>query len=91
MQKSLKTRETIFGTMTKRKEDSTLQDLNLDDFLRIVDVATTVRQKQEEVHQQLNIDDTKDELKNKLMETAKVTGEKLTDSQIEIAINNYYL
>jgi len=76
--------------MVQQRQFSNIKNLKLDEFLRMVDVATTVRQKQEEVNQQFNIDETKTELKKKLLETAQITGEQLTDSQIEIAINSYF-
>ena len=76
--------------MVQQKESSKMQNLKLDEFLMMVDVATTVRQKQEEVNQQLNIHEVRDELKKKLQGTAQVTGEQLTDFQIESAINSYF-
>ena len=56
----------------------------------MVDVATTVRQKQDEVNQQLNIHEVRAELKKRLRETAQVSGEQLTDFQVESAINSYF-
>lgn len=75
--------------MVQQKESSKMQDLKLDEFLRMVDVATTVRQKQEEVNQQLNIHEVRAELKKKLQDTAKISGEQLTDFQIDSAIDSY--
>lgn len=65
-------------------------ELSLDEFLRVMDVATTIRQKDEEVVDQLDFDKTKEGIRQRLRETAKVTGETLTDSQIEAAVNNYF-
>src|SRR3989344_5367244 len=76
--------------MVQQKESSKMQNLKLDEFLMMVDVATTIRQKQEEVKQQLNIHEVRDELKMKLQDTAQVTGEQLTDFQIGSAINSYF-
>ena len=76
--------------MVQQKKPSKVQNLKLDEFLMMVDVATTVRQKQEEVNQQLNIDEVKAELRGKLQNTSRVTGEQLTDFQIESAINSYF-
>jgi len=75
--------------MVQQKKSPKMQDLKLDEFLMMVDVATTIRQKQEEVTEQLNINEVRDKLKRRLQETAQVSGEKLTDFQIESAINNY--
>ena len=76
--------------MIQQKESPKVQNLKLDEFLMMVDVATTVRQKQEEVNKQLNIYEVRAELKNRLQETAQVSGEQLTDFQIESAINSYF-
>ncbi|MBS3147028.1 hypothetical protein J4471_05020 [Candidatus Woesearchaeota archaeon] len=75
--------------MSESKQSSVTQNLKLDEFLRMVDVATTIRQKQEEINKQLNIHEVKAELKKKLQDTAQISGEQLTDYQIETAINNY--
>lgn len=76
--------------MIQQKESPKMQNLKLDEFLMMVDVATTVRQKQDEVNQQLNIHEARTELKKRLQETARISGEQLTDFQIESAINSYF-
>lgn len=65
-------------------------ELKLDDFLRVVDVATAIRQRQEEIGQQLDVYGVKGRLKGKLRETAEVTGEILTDTQIDSAVDSYF-
>jgi len=64
--------------------------LNLDEFLRIVDVASAMRQEQEKVEGQLDIDQAKLALAEKLRKTAEVTGEQLTELQIQAAVDNYF-
>src|SRR3989338_1159553 len=76
--------------MSESKQSSVTQNLKLDEFLRMVDVATTIRQKQEEVNQQFNINEVKEELKKKLLDTAQITGEQLTDFQVDGAIGSYF-
>lgn len=73
----------------QQKQDSA-NGFKLDEFLRMVDVATEIRKKQEEVHRQFSIEEVKEELRQKLKSTAAVSGEKLDDFQIEGAIQSYF-
>jgi len=66
------------------------QQLTIEETLRIMDVATTLRKEQALVEQQLNIEDTKAMLRQRLLEAAQVTGERLTEEQVNIAIEHYY-
>ena len=66
------------------------QQLSLEQTLRIMDVATTLRKEQAVVEQQLNIEETKAMLRKRLLDAAIVTGEKLTKEQVDIAIEHYY-
>jgi len=69
---------------------ATPQQLSLEQTLRIMDVATTLRKEQALVEQQLNIEETKAMLRERLLEAAKITGERLTEQQVDIAIEHYY-
>jgi len=62
----------------------------LEQFLRIADVATELRKQREEVGKQLDDVQQKQEIKKKILATAKVTGEKLTDIDADVAINAYF-
>lgn len=66
------------------------QQLTLEETLRIMDVATTLRKEQSIVHQQLNIEQTKAMLRERLLDAAKITGENLTLEQVDLAIEHYY-
>ncbi len=66
------------------------QQLTLEQTLRIMDVATTLRKEQALVEQQLNIEETKAMLRERLLDAAKITGERLTEEQVDIAIEHYY-
>jgi len=64
--------------------------LSIDQTLRIMDVATTLRKEQALAEQQLNIEETKAMLRERLLAAANVTGEALTQEQVDIAIEHYY-
>ena len=66
------------------------QQLSLEELLRIMDVATTLRKEQDVVEEQLNIDQIKARLRERLLEAAQFTGERVTAEQIDVAIDNYY-
>ena len=66
------------------------QKLTLEQTLRIMDVATMLRKEQAVVEQQLNLEETKAMLRERLLDAARVTGEKLTQQQVDIAIEHYY-
>ena len=66
------------------------QKLTLEQTLRIMDVATALRKEQAVVHQQLNLEETKAMIRERLLDAAKVTGEPLTEEQVNIAIEHYY-
>ena len=66
------------------------QDLTIEETLRIMDVATTLRKEQALVEQQLNLEETKAMLRERLLAAAQVTGERLTEEQVNIAIEHYY-
>ncbi|MEK6879446.1 MAG: DUF6384 family protein, partial [Nanoarchaeota archaeon] len=48
-----------------------------------------LRQQREEVKRQLNIEDSKNDLKRRILETSKVTGEELKEEDIDRAISLY--
>ncbi len=69
---------------------STDTPMSLDQIMRIVDVATTLRKEREFVEQQLNADETKSQLRRRLLEVAEVTGEQVTSEEVDAAIELYY-
>lgn len=67
-----------------------LEQLSLEELLRIMDVATTLRKEQDVVEEQLNMDQIKVRLRQRLLEASEMTGERVTAEQIDEAIENYY-
>ena len=66
------------------------EQLSLPELIRIMDVATELRKGQEVVEEQLNLDQIKVRLRERLMEAAKVSGEPITAEQVDAAIEDYY-
>lgn len=66
------------------------EQLSLPELIRIMDVASELRKEQEIVEEQLNFDQIKVRLRERLLEAAKVSGEPITAQQIDAAIDDYY-
>jgi hypothetical protein len=66
------------------------EQLSLPELIRIMDVATELRQEQEVVEEQLNLDQIKVRLRERLLEAARVAGDPVTAEQIDTAIEDYY-
>lgn len=64
--------------------------LGLPELLRIMDVATALRQDRELVQQQLNHDDLKQRLRERLLAGSGVTGEAVTPAEVDAAIERYF-
>jgi hypothetical protein len=66
------------------------EKIDIRSFLTMMDVASELRKQKEEVNKQLNIDETKADLRQRILETSKVTGENLNDAEAMIAIESYF-
>jgi hypothetical protein len=65
-------------------------ELNLPEMLRIMDVATALRQDRELVEQHLNLDELKAKLRERLLAGSGVTGEPVTPEEVDRAIEQYF-
>jgi hypothetical protein len=64
--------------------------LTLPEMLRIMDVATALRQDRELVEEQLNFGELKTRLREKMIATARITGEEVSPEEVDAAIEGYY-
>jgi len=64
--------------------------MSVAEMLRIMDVATAIRQDRELVDEQLNLDALKERLRDRMIAAAKVTGEDVTPEEVDAAIAKYY-
>lgn len=58
--------------------------------LRILDVAVALRHQQDTALAELNRDEIKVRLRDRLVATAELTGETVTAEEVETAIEHYY-
>lgn len=64
--------------------------LTLAEMSRIMDVASTLRKERALVEQQLNIGEIKEKLRERLLEAAKVSGDPITEAEVDAAVEQYY-
>ena len=67
-----------------------IENINLNDFLNMVDVASAARHLDEAVDKELKLDDKKTELRKKLLDAANASGEPLTPAQADVAVENFF-
>ncbi|WP_145434008.1 DUF6384 family protein [Lacipirellula limnantheis] len=66
------------------------QRLTLAEMSRIMDVASALRKERALIEQQLNIDEIKAKLRERLLEAASVSGDPVTDAEVDAAVEQYY-
>ncbi len=59
-------------------------------MLRIMDVASQFRQRKDMVEREFRNDESQAALRQKLIEASKVTGEEISETEINAAIDWYY-
>ncbi len=64
--------------------------LSVDRILRIMDVATAIRQDRETVDEQLNLDELKARLRERIVAATTATGEEVSSEEVDAAITQYY-
>ena len=64
--------------------------LSLSEMMRIMDVATEMRNQRETVEKEFAVDETKRILREKLLQTTAITGERVTEAEVDAAIEAYF-
>ena len=65
-------------------------DLSLHEMLRVMDVARELRNDREMAERALARDDVRRALREKLMRTAELSGDRVTEQEIDAAIETYF-
>lgn len=65
-------------------------DLALNEMLQILDAASTLRKERTKASLALEDHETKRMLRDRLLEAARVSGDRVTDAEVEAAIERYY-
>jgi hypothetical protein len=68
---------------------SPLENLSLQDTLRVMDVAREMRDRRETAEEMFRRDDLRGNLREKLLRTARMSGDNVTEAEIDAAIGKY--
>ncbi len=66
-----------------------LQDLTLQETLRVMDVAREMRENRESAEEMFRRNDLRSALREKLVRTARMSGDHVTEAEIDAAIGQY--
>ena len=65
------------------------ENLTLQETLRVMDVAREMREQRETAEEMFRHEDAKTKLREKLMRTARLSGDRVTAAEIDAAIDQY--
>ena len=65
------------------------ENLTIDQTLRVMDVARSLREDRETAQKLYKVDAVRTKLRTKLMRTAEVSGDRVTEAEIDAAIDQY--
>ena len=66
------------------------EDLSLNEMLRVMDVARELRRNRDLAEEMFRRDEVRDELREKLMRSAQLAGDRVTQTEIDAAIDEYF-
>lgn len=64
--------------------------ITLDEMLRVMDVATELRQQRETVEKEFAVDETRQMLRERLLAATSITGERVSEVEVDTAITQYF-
>lgn len=73
-----------------RELDLPSQNLTLEETLRVMDVAREMRDRRESAEEMFRRDDLRSQLRDKIMRTARLAGDKVTEAEVDAAIAQYF-
>jgi len=65
------------------------EDLTITETLRVMDVARALRERRETAEEMFRRDDLRSQLRDKLVRTARMSGDNVTEAEIDAAIGQY--
>ena len=87
---SAASRATTAGTRRGQIPKLPGQELTIEETLRVMDVARELRDQRTTAEEMFRRDDVRIELRNKLLRTARLSGDHVTEAEIDAAINHYF-
>jgi len=65
------------------------ENLTIEETLRVLDVARELRSRRETAEEMFRRDDIRTNLREKLLKAAEITGDRVTEAEIDMAISQY--
>ena len=84
------TKATSTGARRQKKNRLPGQDLTLKETLRVMDVARELRDQRQNAEEMFQRDDVRAQLRDKLVRTARLSGDEVTEEEIDAAIDQYF-
>jgi hypothetical protein len=66
------------------------QDLSIEETLRVMDVAREMRDQRQNAEEMFRRDDLRVKLREKLLNTARLSGDDVSEAEIDTAIAQYF-
>lgn len=64
--------------------------ITLEEMLRVMDVATELRKQRETVEKEFAVDETRQMLRERLLAATSITGERVSETEVDTAIAQYF-
>ncbi|TWU58832.1 hypothetical protein Poly51_16120 [Rubripirellula tenax] len=77
------------SSLNSQEMPSPLENLSLQETLRVMDVAREMRDRRETAEEMFRRDDLRASLREKLLRTARLSGDTVTEAEIDAAIRQY--
>jgi len=94
MSNAASAKQTSAQASAKRAESRSVrlpgEDLSLNEMLRVMDVAREMRRNRDVAEEMFRRDEVRDELREKLMRSAQLAGDRVTKAEIDAAIDQYF-
>jgi len=84
------TSENLVPISSSNADSSTARDLTLVETLRVLEVARGLRQEREVAEVALVRDEVRTLMRKRLMEAAAITGDRITEADVDAAIEQYF-
>lgn len=77
--------------LSRRRAETKLpgEDMTIAETLRVMDVARAMRQQRESAEEMFRHDDVRVRMREKLMRTAALSGDRVSEAEIDAAIDHY--
>jgi hypothetical protein len=66
------------------------EDLSLNEMMRVMDVAREMRRSRDVAEGMFRRDEVRTQLRSKLMRSAEIAGDRVTEAEIDAAIDQYF-